>query len=604
VRLYVRLPHPAITAGALVLLCYWAALLAGVKTPLVTHWAYLALLAFPTVLVVLRAVRVREDRFAWATLGAGLSLWTLGSIWQVVAQLRGIAVVSPGLVDALWLTIYPCTLITFVAFARPWLKRSGTALARDAMMIMFVAAAVVTAFVLPQVAVNDGHLSVGGQIVFAAYPIADSVLLSVALVGAAVAGRRAGAVWWLFATGIVVLVGGDVLWTLQAAAGTWQPVMGSNAVYPLWPGLVAVAAWLPRNRARIALGPAGVRTHAAVLVAVVAAIALLTVNEWVSVPAASIVLAALGLLGAVHRTGLTLAASVRDSLTAARERELVEEVGHALDGGELELHFQPLVDVRTGIVRGAEALLRWQRDGAYMAPDRFLGAVERTELMRPLTDYVLDRALAEAAAWRAAGHPLGVSVNLATTNLSEADLPARVIAALRRHDVPPAALTLEITESAAVQDSAMADAVLASLERSGVGLSVDDFGTGHSSLVRIARFPICEVKIDRSFVSEMLSAKLPIVATTIDLAHALGLRVVAEGIEDSDTLLALRELGCDLAQGYFLSRPLSPAAFTAWLAAHDGGALDLGLVDLDRVGEGASAVVGVPAAARTPHATR
>jgi sensor c-di-GMP phosphodiesterase-like protein len=127
--------------------------------------------------------------------------------------------------------------------------------------------------------------------------------------------------------------------------------------------------------------------------------------------------------------------------------------------------------------------------------------------------------------------------------------------------------------------------------------------------VRIARFPICEVKIDRSFVSEMLSAKLPIVATTIDLAHALGLRVVAEGIEDQDTLLALRELGCDLAQGYHLSRPLSPAGFTAWLAAHHGGALDLGLVDLDRDGERAGAVVGVPAAdlepaARAPHPTR
>ena len=182
---------------------------------------------------------------------------------------------------------------------------------------------------------------------------------------------------------------------------------------------------------------------------------------------------------------------------------------------------------------GAEALLRWNRDGDFMAPDQFLPSVERSELIAPLTDYVLDAALAAAAGWRAAGHPLGVSVNLATANLSEPDLPARVIAALRRHDVPPAALTLEITENAAVHDSVMADSVLAALDDAGVGLSVDDFGTGHSSLVRVARFPICEVKIDRSFVREMHSAKLPIVATTIELAHALGLRVVAEGIEDA-----------------------------------------------------------------------
>jgi EAL domain-containing protein (putative c-di-GMP-specific phosphodiesterase class I) len=341
--------------------------------------------------------------------------------------------------------------------------------------------------------------------------------------------------------------------------------MGSNAVYPLWPGLAAVAAWLPRHRLQSARGTAGIRTHAAVLVAVLAAIGLLAINEWVDVPAASVVLAALGLLGAVHRTIRTLAVSVRDSLAAARDRELVEEVRHAIDQQELELHYQPLIDTHTGVVVGAEALLRWQRDGTNVPPDQFLPAVERSELMAPLTDYVLDRALAEAARWHAAGHVLGVSVNLATANLSEPDLPARVIAALHRHRVAAATLTLEITETAAVEDSVMADAVLAALDEAGVGLSVDDFGTGHSSIVRLARFPICEVKIDRSFVREMRNAKRPIVATTIELAHALGLRVVAEGIEDQETLVALRELGCDLAQGYHVSRPLAPADFTAWL---------------------------------------
>ncbi len=540
-----------------VLVAYWVALLAGVDTPLVTHWTYLALMTVPSFAVVLRAIRVREQRFAWAVLGIGLTLWSLGSVWQVVGELYGIHLATPGPADVLWLTVYPCTLITFAALARPWLRNAGVTLALDAAMLVLVAAAVVTAAVLPALTANQGDISAGAQIVTLAYPVGDVVLLSVALIGAAVAGWRAGAVWCLLAIGSVVLVAGDILWTLQTANGTWQPVMGSNAVYPLWPGLAALAAWLPGRRRRIAPAGANVRTHAAVLVAVLAAIGLLAANEWTHIPGTSIVLASIGLLGAVHRTALALAASVRESLAAGRERELVDDVRDALEAGELDLHFQPLVDARTGAVRGAEALLRWER----LRPDEFLPAVERSPLIGPLTDWVLDRALGASARWGG----LPVSVNLATANLAEPDLPARVLAALRHHGLPAAALTLEITETAAVEDSAMADQVLAALDEAGVAISIDDFGTGHSSLARIARFPIREVKIDRSFVSEMHNAKLPIVSTTIELAHALGLRVVAEGIEDAQTLDHLRALGCDIAQGYHLSRPLCDTDFTAWL---------------------------------------
>jgi hypothetical protein len=156
----------------------------------------------------------------------------------------------------LWLTVYPCTLLTFAALARPWLRKSGMTPALDATMLVLVTAAVVTAATLPALSVNQGNISVGAQLVTLAYPVGDSVLLSVALIGAAVAGWRAGAVWRLLAIGSVMLVGGDILWTLQTAAGTWQPVMSSNAVYPLWPGLAAVAAWLPRRQARIAPGSA------------------------------------------------------------------------------------------------------------------------------------------------------------------------------------------------------------------------------------------------------------------------------------------------------------------------------------------------------------
>jgi EAL domain-containing protein (putative c-di-GMP-specific phosphodiesterase class I) len=331
---------------------------------------------------------------------------------------------------------------------------------------------------------------------------------------------------------------------------------------------VAAAAYLPkRDRLRAVSAERGLQTNATTFVAAGASVALLVVNEWVAIPAVSVVLAGLAMVTALHRSGMALAAGLRGTRVAARDRELVDEVRDALERDELELHFQPLVDAADGTVKGAEALLRWYRDGRFIAPDTFLGAVERSPLIRPLTDFVLDRALAAAAGWRAKGYEIGVSVNLATTNLSEADLPGRVLHALRRHGVPAAALTLEITETATIEDNVLADTVLRALDELGVGLAVDDFGTGHSSLVRLANFPVCELKIDRSFVQVMHGAKQPIVATAIQLAHALGLRVVAEGVEDQETLDALCALDCDLAQGYFLSRPLPRDAFGAWLRA-------------------------------------
>jgi EAL domain-containing protein (putative c-di-GMP-specific phosphodiesterase class I) len=553
VRPTVPLP---LALGASAVGAYWVVLATGASTPPVTRWGLIALLVTPALLILYRAVKHRERRFAWAALGTGL----LSSAFGWVLQPQVTPVPAPGLADAFWLALYPCALATFAALASPWLRRAPRKVALDGAAIMLAALAVAIALLLPKAMANPGRLTGVEQLVNFAYPAADCVLLTVALIGAAIVGWRAGPAWSILAAGIVALVSGDILWAKQLAAGTWQPVMGSNAIYPLWSWVAAAAVYAGRDPHPIT--PGVLRTHAAALAAAVAALALLVANEWVDVPAMSVVMAGVALLLAIHRTGLALAESVRESLTAARDRELVDEVRQALADGALDLHYQPLVDTRTGAVKGAEALLRWSRDGVNVPPDQFLPTVERSELMAPLTDFVLDRALAEAATWNG----LGVSVNLATANLSEPDLPARVIAALRRHGVPPARLTLEITETAAIDDSAMADQVLAALDGAGVALSVDDFGTGHSSIVRLARFPICEVKIDRSFVREMHTAKRPIVATTIELAHALGLRVVAEGIEDEGTLVALRELGCDVAQGYHLSRPLTAAGFAAWLA--------------------------------------
>ena len=207
---------------------------------------------------------------------------------------------------------------------------------------------------------------------------------------------------------------------------------------------------------------------------------------------------------------------------------------HALAAGELDLHYQPLVDAATGAVEGAEALLRWSRDGVNVPPDQFLPTVERSELMAPADRL---RARPGAGRGRDAGTGSASPSTSRTANLSEPDLPARVIAALRRHDVPPA--RADARDHRDRRDRGQRDGrgtCSPSSTAPASALSVDDFGTGHSSLVRLARFPICEVKIDRSFVSDMHTAKRPIVATTIELAHALGLRVVAEGIEDRGTL--------------------------------------------------------------------
>ncbi len=548
-------PKPLVF-GAIALTSYLVAVVAGASTPLVTRWGFLALLAAPAALILLEAARDRRRRFAWAALGTGWVCDTLG--WLL--QPQDTDVPAPGIADAFWLALYPCLLVAFAALATPWVRRAPRKLALDGATIMFATAAVAASVALPEALRNAGGLTGTELIVNFAYPAADCVLLTVAVIGAAVAGWRGGRTWSLLAAAILTLAVADFLWATQAATGTWALVMSSNAIYPLCNWLALAAVYLDREPRPSS--PGVIRTHAAALTAGVAALALLVANEWLDVPAYSVILAGFALLGAIHRSALALARNVRQSLAAARERELVDEVRDAMARDELDLHFQPLLDARTGAVRGAEALLRWSRDGQNVPPDQFLPVVERSELMGPLTDHVLDKALAVAATWDG----LDISVNLATSNLAEPDLPGRVIAALRRHQVPPSRLTLEITETAEIDDSAMAEAVLDELDRLGVALSVDDFGTGHSSMIRLARFPICEVKIDRSFVGEMHSSKRPIVATTIEFAHALGLRVVAEGIEDEGTLLALRELGCDVAQGYHLSRPLTADGFAAWLS--------------------------------------
>ena len=251
---------------------------------------------------------------------------------------------------------------------------------------------------------------------------------------------------------------------------------------------------------------------------------------------------------------------------------LMAELRSALTSGEVVVHFQPQVEVHTGRVFGAEALVRWQHpEHGLLAPLTFVPAAERTGLIRVLTLHVLDRALAECAAWSAGGRTLTVAVNLSVRNLLDPGLVGDVRADLVRHGVDASMLELEITETMAMVDPTRAVEVLGALDAMGVTLSVDDYGTGYGSLAYLQRLPVRRLKIDRSFVSGILDdpASAAIVRSTIDLAHHLGLSVVAEGVEDDATLLALRDMQCYGAQGFGLGRPTPPAELDAVLARID-----------------------------------
>jgi len=259
-------------------------------------------------------------------------------------------------------------------------------------------------------------------------------------------------------------------------------------------------------------------------------------------------------------------ASSRDRLA------LVGRLRQAIANDELVVHYQPKVDLRSGAVVSVEALVRWEHpELGLLAPGAFLPVAEPTALMRPLTLCVLDTALADCRRWLDDGRSLGVAVNLAVANLIDRGFPSEVAAVLDRHRVPAELLTLEITENVVMTDPARMLEVLDALRALGVGLSLDDFGTGHSSFSHLRRLGVHEIKIDLSFVSEMVTDPdaAAIVLCTVQLARALRLRTVAEGAEDAETWAALRHAGCDLAQGYFLSRPLPAAQFDAWLAARD-----------------------------------
>ncbi|WP_249027808.1 putative bifunctional diguanylate cyclase/phosphodiesterase [Blastococcus saxobsidens] len=255
----------------------------------------------------------------------------------------------------------------------------------------------------------------------------------------------------------------------------------------------------------------------------------------------------------------------------------MEDLRTALErDDQIEVHLQPQVDLRDGAVVGAEALVRWRHPvRGLLSPAELLPAAEQAGLLRPLADAVLDLALTAAAGWWPE-REVPVSVNLSAADVTDLDLPGKVAQALVRHGLPARALTLELVEDTLMNDPERGRRVLGELRRLGVRTSIDDYGTGYSSLAYLRHLPADELKLDRSLTHDLGTDRRAgaIIRHTVALAHDLGISVVAEGVEDGDTATALTDLGCDVAQGFAIARPMPVGDFRTWLSAPHGCVVD------------------------------
>jgi diguanylate cyclase (GGDEF)-like protein len=268
------------------------------------------------------------------------------------------------------------------------------------------------------------------------------------------------------------------------------------------------------------------------------------------------------------RSGAEVYEATRDVNTPDR-LGLLGDLRRALDAREVELHYQPRVRF-DGQVAGLEALVRWVHpERGRVSPEEFITMAETSGLMPQLTEYVLDTALAQIARWRGMGLDVPVAVNVSPRDVHSPGFAGAVAARLARYQVPPGSLQLEITEHVLLEDPQRAADTLNGLTGHGVKMSLDDFGTGYSSLVHLRRLPVSELKIDRSFVARLIvdAEDAEIVRCTIDLAHSLGLMVVAEGVEDDETWERLRDLRCDAVQGWLVAAAMPPEEATSWLRA-------------------------------------
>jgi diguanylate cyclase (GGDEF)-like protein len=267
-----------------------------------------------------------------------------------------------------------------------------------------------------------------------------------------------------------------------------------------------------------------------------------------------------GLLHAVFDPG--------QDLDKPRRLGMAGELRRAIEGGDLRVFLQPKIEMATGRVCGSEALVRWEHaDRGLIPPGQFIELAETTGLIKPLTEWMIESVINVNRSWSQRGCALPIAVNLSARNLHDDEL----IRKIKLWGGPAALLELEITESAVMEDAKFALRVLHALRDEGIVLYVDDFGTGYSSLSYLQKLPVDYIKIDQSFVQDMSTNKdsAMIVRSTVDLVHDLGRLVVAEGVETQDSWNQLLQLGCDVAQGYFIAKPMPAAAFPDWLKEHD-----------------------------------
>jgi diguanylate cyclase (GGDEF)-like protein len=272
-----------------------------------------------------------------------------------------------------------------------------------------------------------------------------------------------------------------------------------------------------------------------------------------------------------HHLGVARYGS-EQNLFVASDLALMADLRLAIDNEELTLYYQPQISVMSGEVEALEALVRWNHPTEGLVyPDQFIGLAEKTDLIDQLTDWVIQEALNDAVLFQARGNTLRMSVNVSARNLSKAGFASRVIRTLKKSGVEPERLVLEVTETALMTDPLRAAQSLEELGAAGIHLSIDDFGVGQTSLSYLSSLPVTELKIDRSFVTDMRrnESHAAIVHAIIDLAHNLGFRVVGEGVEDADVFHALSVFGCDVVQGYYFARPMTVEAFGGWIALHE-----------------------------------
>jgi diguanylate cyclase len=264
----------------------------------------------------------------------------------------------------------------------------------------------------------------------------------------------------------------------------------------------------------------------------------------------------------------------RMGIAQREQAEMLHDLKSAVARGQLELFYQPKIDARSRQITAAEALLRWRHPKrGLVSPAVFIPLAERHGLINAVGDWVIAEACRQAEAWREIGLRMRVAVNISGAQLRQDDFVATVEARLARHRIPPGRFTCEITESVAMEDTSVTQQAFERLRRAGVHVSIDDFGTGHSSLASLRRLPAAELKIDRAFVSDLEDSAdaRSIVRAIVQMAHTMELRVVAEGVETEGQRRLLTEMGCDELQGFLFAKPMTPQALALW-ASDDGDA--------------------------------